>query len=163
MLLKKYFSPVYIYHLILFFSFSVSLNNLIEFEYFNLFFYVLAHLSIIYLCLYHFHFTLYFILFLYGIFFDIFLLNDIGPHLLVFIFFLVVISFLKKFLFNFSSIKIFYFIIVIMFLIFLFEMIFADIILNYNFYYYKYIQLCIIGVIIISPVVFLFSKIDKFK
>ena len=113
--------------------------------------------------MYHFHFTLYFILFLYGIFFDIFLLNDIGPHLLVFIFLLVVFSFLKKFLFNFSSIKIFYFIIVIMFLIFLFEMIFADIILNYNFDYYKYIQLCIIGVIIISPVVFLFSKIDKFK
>ena len=61
MLFKKYFSPVYFYHLILFLSFSISLNNMIEFEYVNLFFYVLAHLSIIYLCLYHFHFTLYFI------------------------------------------------------------------------------------------------------
>ena len=161
MLFKKYFSPVYIYHLILFFSFSISLNNFIGLEYINLFFYVLAHLSIIYLCFYYFHFFLYFVFFLYGIFFDIFLLNDIGPHLLVFIFLLVIISFLKKFLFNLSSIKIYYVIIVLMFLIFLFEMIFADIILNYNFNYYNYIKLCVIGVIIVFPVIFLFSKIDE--
>ena len=161
MLLKKYFNPVYFYHSILFLSFSISLNNVIEFEYVNLFFYVLAHLLIIYLCFYYFHFFLYFVFFFYGVFFDIFLLNNIGPHLLVFIFLLVIISFLKKFLFNLSSIKIFYVIIVLMFLIFLFEMIFADIILNYNFDYYKYIKLCIIGAIIISPVFLLFSKIDR--
>ena len=161
MLFKKYFSSVYFYHLILFISFSISLNNLIELEYINLFFYVFAHLIIIYLCFYYFHFFFYFIFFLYGIFFDILLLNDIGPHLLVFISLLVIISFLKKFLFNLSSIKVFYLIIVLMFLIFLFEMIFANIILNYNFDYNKYIQLCIIGLIIIFPVFFLFSKIDK--
>ena len=161
MLFKKYFSPVYFYHLILFLSFSISLNNLIEMEYLNLFFYVLAHLSIIYLCFYYFHFFLYFVFFFYGIFFDIFLLNNIGPHLLVFIFLLVIVSFLKKFLFNLSSIKVFYVIIVLMFLIFLFEMIFADIILNYNFDYHKYIKLCIIVTIIIYPVVFLFSKFDR--
>mgnify|MGYP001177644041 CR=1 FL=1 len=161
MLFKKYFSPVYFYHLILFLSFSISLNNLVVFEYVNLFFYVLAHLTIIYLCFYYFHFILYFVFFLYGIFFDIFLLNDIGPHLLVFIFLLVIISSLKKFLFNLSPIKIFYVIIVLMFLIFLFEMIFADIILEYNFDYFKYFRLSIIGTIIISPVIFLFSKIDR--
>ena len=161
MLFKKYFNPVYFYHLILFLSFSISLNNVIEFEYVNLFFYVLAHLLIIYLCFYYFHFFLYFVFFFYGVFFDIFLLNNIGPHLLVFIFLLVIISFLKKFLFNLSSIKIFYVIIVLMFLIFLFEMIFADIILNYNFDYHKYIKLCIIVTIIIYPVVFLFSKFDR--
>ena len=161
MLFKKYFRPVYFYHLILFLSFSISLNNLIVFEYVNLFFYVLAHLLIIYLCFYYFNFFLYFVYFLYGIFFDIFLLNDIGPHLLVFVFLLVIISFLKKMLFNLSSKKIFYFIIVLMFLIFLFEMIFADIILNYNFDYHKYIKLCIIGIITIYPVVFLFSKFDR--
>ena len=161
MLFKKYFSSVYFYHSILFLSFSISLNNVIEFEYVNLFFYVLTHLLIIYLCFYYFHFFLYFVFFFYGVFFDIFLLNNIGPHLLVFIFLLVIISFLKKFLFNLSSIKIFFVIIVLLFLIFLFEMIFADIILNYNFDYYKYIKLCIIGAIIISPVFLLFSKIDR--
>ena len=161
MLFKKYFSPVYFYHLILFLSFSISLNSLIVFEYVNLFFYVLAHISIIYLCFYYFHFFLYFVFFLYGIFFDIFLLNDIGPHLLVFVFLLVIISFLKKMLFNLSSKKIFYFIIVLMFLIFLFEMMFANIILNYNFDYYNYIKLCVIGAIIVFPVIFLFSKIDE--
>ena len=162
MLFKKYFSPVYFYHSILFLSFSISLNNLIEFEYVNLLFYVFFHLLIIYLCFYYFNFFLYFVFLFYGIFFDIFLLNDIGPHLLVFIFLLIIVSFIKKFLFNLSSIKIFYVIIVLMFLIFLFEMIFADIILNYNFDYYEYIKLCIIGAIIIFPVTFLFSKIDRF-
>ncbi len=161
MLFKKYFSSAYFYHLILFISFSISLNNLIELEYINLFFYVFAHLIIIYLCFYYFHFFFYFVLFLYGIFFDILLLNNIGPHLLVFIFLPVIISFLKKYLFNLSSMKIFYIIITLMFLIFLFEMILADIILNYNFDYSKYIQLCIIGLIIVFPVFFLFSKIDR--
>ena len=161
MLFKKYFSPVYFYHLILFLSFSISLNNLIELEYVNLLFYVFTHLVIIYLCFYYFNFFLYFVFFFYGIFFDIFLLNNIGPHLLVFIFLLSIVSFIKKFLFNLSSIKIFYVIIVLMFLIFLFEMIFADIILNYNFDYHKYIKLCIIGIITIYPVVFLFSKFDR--
>ena len=161
MLFKKYFSPVYFYHSILFLSFSISLNNVIEFEYVNLFFYVLAHLLIIYLCFYYFHFFLYFVFFFYGVFFDIFLLNNIGPHLLVFIFLLVIVTFLKKILFNLSSIKIFYVIIVLMFLIFLFEMVFADIILNYNFDYRKYIKLCIIGTVTIYPIVFLFSKFDK--
>ena len=161
MLVKKYFSPVYYFHLILFLSFSISINNLIEFEYVNLFFYVFFHLLIIYLCFYYFNFFLYFVIFFYGVFFDIFLLNDIGPHLLVFIFLLVIISLLKKFLFNLSSIKVFFVIVLLMFIIFLFEMIFADIILNYNFDYYKYIQLCIIGIIIISPVFLLFSKIDR--
>ena len=158
---KKYFIPVYFYHLILFLSFSISLNNLIEFEYVNLFFYVLAHIIIIYLCFYYFNFILYFIFFFYGIFLDIFLLNNIGPHLLVFIFLLVIISFLKKFLFNLSPNKIFYVFIIFMFLIFLFEMIFADIILNYNFDYHKYIKLCIIVIITIYPVFFLFSKFDR--
>jgi len=161
MLLKKYFRPVFIYHLILFFSFSISLNNLIEFEYVNLFFYVLAHLLIIYLSFYYLNFFLYFIFFFYGVFFDIFLLNNIGPHLFVFIFLLVIISSLKKYLFNLSSIKIFYIIIVLMFIIFLFEMIFADIILNYNFDSRKYFVLCIIGVISIYPLFFLFSKFDR--
>ena len=161
MLLKKYFSPVYFYHLILFFSFSISLNNLIELEYVNLFFYVLAHLSIIYLCFYYFHFFLYFVFFFYGVFFDIFLLNDIGPHLFAFIILLFIISFLKKYLFNLSSTNIFYVITILMFLIFLFEMIFADIISKYNFDFYTYIKLCIIGIISIFPVFFLFSKIDR--
>jgi len=161
MLLKKYFRPVFIYHLILFFSFSISLNNLIEFEYVNLFFYVLAHLLIIYLSFYYLNFFLYFIFFFYGVFFDIFLLNNIGPHLFVFIFLLVIISSLKKYLFNLSSIKIFYIIIVLMFIIFLFEMIFADIILNYNFDSRKYFVLCIIGAISIYPLFFLFSKFDR--
>jgi len=162
MLSAKYFYPVYFYHLILFVSFSISINNLIELHYINLFFYVLAHITIIYLSFYYFHFFLYFLFFLYGVFFDIFLLNNIGPHLLVFIILLLIISSLKKYLFNISPIKIFCVIIVFIFMVFFFEMIFADIILNYNFDYIKYIKLCIIGLTIISPVTFLFSKIDKF-
>jgi len=161
MLSVKYFKPVFFYHLVLFLSFSISLNKLIEFHYFNLFFYVFTHIVIIYLSFYYYHYFLYFIFFLYGIFFDIFLLNDVGSHLIAFIILLVSISFLKKILLNISSLKIFYVIILVMFLIFLFEMMFADIIINYNFDFNQYFKLCIIGLIIIYPVFFLFSKIDK--
>ena len=162
MAFAKNFNPVYFYHLILFLSFSISLNNLIEYQYVNLFFYLLSHIVIIYLSFYYFHFILYLIFFLYGLFFDIFLLNDFGPHLLVFLFLLPIVSFLKKYLFNLSSVKILYVIIVFMFIIFFIEMILADIILNYNFDFYKYFKLCIIGTMIIFPVIFLFSKIDRF-
>ena len=160
MLFKKYFSPVYFYHLILFLSFSISLNNLIEFEYVNLFFYVLAHIIIIYLCFYYFNFFLYFIFFFYGIFFDIFLLNDIGPHLIVFIFLLTIIFFTKKYLSSLSSTKISYVILFIIFIIFLFEMIIANIFFNYSFHYNKYFKLCFISTLIIFPAFFIFSKID---
>ena len=161
MLFKNIFKPVYIYHLLLFFSFCVSLNKQTDFYYVNIFFYSLSHIIIIYLSFYYFHFLLYFIFLFYGLLFDIFLLNEIGPHLLVFVILLLFISIMKNYLYNLSSLKVFYFIFLLIFVIYFFEMIFADLFFNYKFNFYNYFKVCITSSIILIPITFLFSKLDK--
>ena len=161
MLLKNFFKPVYIYHCLLFFSFCVSLNTQEDFYYVNIFFYSLSHIIIIYLSFYYFHFLLYFIFLLYGLLLDIFLLNQIGPHLTVFIILLLMISVIKHYLYNLSSIKVFYFIFSLIFVIYFFEMIIADLFFNYNFNFSNYFTVSITSSIILLPTTFLFSKLDK--
>ena len=161
MLLKNFFNPVYIYHFLLFFSFCVSLNKQIEIYYINIFFYSFSHILIIYLSFYYFHFLLFFVFLFYGILFDIFLLNEIGPHLTVFIILLLMISVIKNYLYNLSSIKVFYFIFSLIFVIYFFEMIIADLFFNYNFNFSNYFTLSITSSIILLPTTFLFSKLDK--
>ena len=157
----NYFKSVYFYHAILFFCFSISLNNLIEFEYVNIVFYTLFHITIVYLSFYYFHFILFFIFFLYGIFYDIFLFNNIGPHLISFIVLLSIIFLLKKYLYHLSSYRVFYTLVVFILLIFIFEMVLAGIFFNYAINFFKFFQIGMISVILLFPIIFLFSKIDK--
>ena len=157
----KYFPPVYIFHLILFFSFCVSLNNIINFEIINLIFYVLAHITIIYLCFYYFNFLIYFIVFIYGVLFDISLFNNIGPHLISFIIFLFIVLLFKKYLFNLTSGKILILLIIIINLIFILEMYLGYLIFNYKVNYINVFKILIITIVMIFPTIFLFSKIDK--
>ena len=158
----KFFSSVYIFHFILFFSFCVSLNNIINFEIINLIFYVLAHITIIYLCFYYFNFLIYFIFFIYGILFDISLFNNIGPHLITFIIFLFIVSLLRKYLFNLTSRTILILLIIIINLIFILEMYLGYLIFNYKINYFNFFKLLMITIIIIFPTIFLYSKIDRF-
>mgnify|MGYP001448406312 CR=1 FL=1 len=105
-------SQTIIYHLILFFSFSLSVNYFVDLEFVNYLSYVFFHLTLIYLVFYFFHFSLIFISFLYGVFFDIFLIDFISPHLISFLAFLFLFYYIKKYLLNFSSRKISYIIII---------------------------------------------------
>ena len=98
---------------------------------------------------------------LYGLLLDIFLLNQIGPHLTVFIILLLMISVIKNYLYNLSSIKVFYFIFSLIFVIYFFEMIIADLFFNYNFNFSNYFTVSITSSIILLPTTFLFSKLDK--
>tara|TARA_B100001029_G_C14798583_1_gene305824 strand:+ start:16 stop:504 length:489 start_codon:yes stop_codon:yes gene_type:complete len=157
----NYLKPVYIFHLILFLSFSISVNNLIVLSYINLAFYIIAHITIIYLSFYFFNFLLFFIFFLYGIFFDIILLNNIGPHLLVFISFLLIVYFLKTKLISLSQKNILYLVVVLTFMMLILEMILAEIILNYSFVKNQFFKITITNAIIILPIIFIFNKIDK--
>ena len=161
MLFKNIFKPVYIYHLLLFFSFCVSLNKQTDLYYVNIFFYSLSHIIIIYLSFYYFHYLLYFIFLFYGLLFDIFLLDEIGPHLLVFVNLLLLISLIKNYLYNLNSLKVFYFIFLLIFVIYFFEMVLADLFFNYNFNFYNYFIVCITSSVILLPITFLFSKLDK--
>ena len=157
----NYLKPVYIFHLILFLSFSISVNNLIVLSYINLAFYIIAHITIIYLSFYFFNFLLFFIFFLYGIFFDIILLNNFGPHLLVFISFLLLVYFLKTKLISLNQKNILYLVIILTFMMLILEMILAEIILNYSFVKNQFFKITITNAIIILPIIFIFNKIDK--
>ena len=118
MVSKLLSSQTIIYHLILFFSFSLSVNYFINLEFINFLSYVFFHLTLIYLVFYFFHFSLIFISFLYGVFFDIFLIDFISPHLISFLVFVFLFYYTKKFLLNFSSSTISYIIIGITLLMF---------------------------------------------
>ena len=103
MVSKLLSSQTIIYHLTLFFSFSLSVNYFVDLEFINFFSYVFFHLTLVYLVFYFFHFSLIFISFLYGIFFDIFLIDFISPHLISFLVFVFLFYYSKKYLLNFSS------------------------------------------------------------
>ena len=154
-------SQTIIYHLILFFSFSLSINYFVNLEFINFFSYVFFHLTLIYLVFYFFHFFLIFISFLYGIFFDIFLIDFISPHLISFLVFVFLFYYSKKYLFNFSSSTISYIIIGVTLIMFISETLIANIFFNYPINYQNLSWLFFTSLIVFFPSLFIFSKIDK--
>ena len=154
-------SQTIIYHLILFFSFSLSVNYFVDLEFINFFSYVFFHLTLIYLVFYFFHFYLIFISFLYGIFFDIFLIDFISPHLISFLVFVFLFYYSKKYLLNFTSTTISYIIIGVTLLMFVSETLIANIFFYYPINYQNLNWLFFISLIVFFPSLFIFSKIDK--
>ena len=161
MFLKLLSSQTIIYNLILFFSFSLSVNYFVDLEFINFLSYVFFHLTLIYLVFYFFHFSLIFISFLYGIFFDIFLINFISPHLISFLVFVFLFYYSKKYLLNFSSNTISYIIIGVTLIMFVSESLIANIFFNYPINYQNLSWLSFTLLIIFFPSLFVFSKIDK--
>ena len=154
-------SQIIIYHLILFFSFSLSVNYFVDLEFINFISYVFFHLTLIYLVFYFFHFSLFFISFLYGIFFDIFLIDFISPHLISFLVFVFLFYYSKKYLLNFSSSTISYIIIGVILIMFISETLIANIFFNYPINYQNLSWLFFTSLIVFFPSLFIFSKIDK--
>ena len=154
-------SQTLIYHLILFFSFSLSVNYFVDLKFFNFLSYAIFHLTLIYLVFYFFHFSLFFISFLYGVFFDIFLINYISPHLISFLVFVFLFYYSKKYLLNFSSKTISYIIIGVTLLMFVSETLIANIFFNYPINYQNLSWLFLTSLIVFFPSLFIFSKIDK--
>ena len=154
-------NPSIYYQLILFFCFSISINYFVELKYVNLIFYILFHLTFIYMSFYYFSLFLFFTSFIYGVFFDTILINNIGPHLLGFLLLLVIISLIRKKLFNFNPRKISFIILFFLFLILIFEMIVASILFNYSIKFELITKFVIISIIFFIPTFYLFSKLDK--
>jgi len=161
MLPKLLSSQTIIYHLILFFSFSLSVNYFVDLEFINFISYVFFHLTLIYLVFYFFHFSLFFISFLYGIFFDIFLIDYISPHLISFLVFVFLFYYSKKYLVNFSSSAISYIILGVTLIMFISETLIANIFFNYPINYQNLSWLFFTSLIVFFPSLFIFSKIDK--
>ena len=160
---SKFVNSSFKLNIILIISFSISVNSFILFPNINNAFYVLFHLTLIYLIFYHYHYYLYFVALIYGILFDILLLNNIGVHLISFISILFSFILLRKYLIRLSSYQIIfiYFITLIIFL--LFEQLLANLLYNYKINMSSFFNFVLISLIIFIPTVFLFTKLDKWN
>ena len=153
----------YIYNvlLIFIFSFIVNSNNSFSLIYTSL--YCVFHFLIIYLGIYYNRNSLYFIFFLYGLGLDVLWLNEIGPHLIVFMFMLVFFNLTKKYWYNLNSYKVYIMIMVLQFIIISLEIIFSYIFFQYIYYLNHFLQIFFISILISFPTFLFFSYIDKYK
>ncbi len=148
-------------NIILIISFSISVNSFILFPNVNNAFYVLFHLTFIYLIFYHYHYYLYVVALVYGILFDILLLNYIGAHLITFLSLLIFFVSLKKYLIKLSSYQIIFIYFITLIILLLFEQFLAKIIYDYKFNIFLILNFFLISLIIFIPTIFLFNKLDK--
>ena len=148
-------------NIILIISFSISVNSFILFPNINTAFYILFHLTLIYIIFYHYHYYLYVVALIYGILFDILLFNNIGAHLITFLSLLFLFSFLKKYLIRLSSYQIILIYFITLIITLLIEQFLANLIHNYKFNMSSFFNFFLISLIIFVPTVFLFTKLDK--
>ena len=158
---SKFFNSSAKLNFILIISFSISVNSFIIFPNVNNAFYVLFHLTFIYLIFYHYHYYLYVVALVYGILFDILLLNYIGVHLITFLSLLVFFVLLKKYLIRLSSYQIIFIYFITLIVLLLFEQFLANIIFDYQFNAFLILNFFLISLIIFIPTIFLFNKLDK--
>ena len=158
---SKFFNSSIKLNIILIISFSISVNSFILFPNINNAFYVLFHLTLIYLIFYHYHYYLYFVALIYGILFDILLLNNIGAHLITFISLLILFIFLRKYLIRLSSYQIIFIYFITLIILLLIEQFLANLIHNYKFNMSSIFNFILISLIIFIPTIFLFIKLDK--
>ncbi len=160
-MISYFFRPFLTFNLILIFSFSVSVNSFIEVQTINYIFYILFHLTFIYFLFYHFHYSMYVIAFLYGILFDIILINHILCHLFSFIFLISFFLFFKKYLFLLSANQISITIFLTLITTLLLEMTLAYFFNSITFSNNQILMYFIISVIIFIPSIFIFNKLNK--
>ena len=158
---SKFLNPSSKLNIILIISFSISVNSFILFPNINNAFYVLFHLTFIYIIFYHYHYYLYVISLVYGILFDILLLNYIGAHLITFLSLLIFFVLLKKYLIRLSSYQIIFIYFITLIALLIFEQFLANLINDYKFNVFLILNFFVISLIIFIPTVFLFNKLDK--
>lgn len=153
----------YVYNLLLIFIFSIIVNDNQSLSFLYSGFYCVFNYLIIYLGIYYYNKILYIIYFFYGLGLDILWLNEIGPHLLVFLLFLVFSKFIVKYLYNLSSFKIYIVLLILQLSMINFEMLISYILFNFEFNLNHIFQLFIISFLLSVPIFIIFSKIDKIK
>ena len=148
-------------NIILIITFSISVNSFILFPNINNAFYVLFHLTLIYLIFYHYHYYLYVVALVYGILFDILLLNYIGAHLITFLSLLILFVLIRKYLIRLTSYQIIFIYFITLIVLFLFEQSLANLINDHKFNIFSILNFFLISLIIFIPTIFLFTKLDK--
>ena len=158
---SKVLNSYLIFNLILFVAFSISVNTFVGIENINIVSYIVFHTVFIYFLFYHYHYIIYIMALFYGIFFDLFLINSIGSHLVCFLILISIYSILKKYLFLLSSNQISATIFITVIIAIFFEIFFAFIFNNIYFDYYQLLKYFVVLLIIFIPTIFVLNKIDK--
>ena len=158
---SKFFNSNIKLNIILIISFSISVNSFILMPNINNSFYVLFHLTFIYLIFYHYHYYLYLVSLVYGILFDILLFNNIGAHIITFLSILMIFALLRKYLIRLSSYQIIFIYFITLIILLLIEQLLTNLIHNYKFNMSLILNFILISLIIFIPTVFLFNKLDK--
>ena len=160
--LSKYFNSFIIYNIFLIIFFSLTVNGLPIFPIVNKIFYSIFHFLIIYLGIYYYRKKLYLIYFLYGLGFDLFWINEIGPHLIVFMLALMIFYLTFKYLNNLRKMNIYLMLLITQITMILFEMIISQLMFGFSFNLNYFLEIAFLSIIFSYPVFILFSKIDKF-
>ena len=158
---SKFFNSTIKLNIILIISFSISVNSFILLPNINNAFYVLFHLTFIYLIFYHYHYYLYLVALVYGILFDILLLNNIGAHIITFLFLLMLFVLLRKYLIRLSSYQIIFIYFITLISLLIIEQFLANLIHNYKFNISSIFNFIFISLIIFIPTIFLIIRLDK--
>jgi len=160
--LSKYFNSFIIYNIFLIIFFSLTVNGLPIFPIVNKIFYSIFHFLIIYLGIYYYRKKLYLIYFLYGLGFDLFWINEIGPHLIVFMLALMIFYLTFKYLNNLRKMNIYLMLLITQITMILFEMIISQLMFGFSFNLNYFLEIAFLSIIFSYPVFIIFSKIDKF-
>ncbi len=163
MRLSRHLKPINIYFILLIFSLAITVNAYPKFMFLNTIFYVFIHFIIIYIGIYYNNIYLYFVYFFSGIFLDIFLLNEIGPHAIVFMLLVFFFDKSQKILSTFNPFKIIIVIFLSIFLSIFSEQIVSQILFNYKFSLFYYLKIILLSFILLFPTFYFFQKIDNFK
>ena len=160
--LSKYFNSFIIYNILLIIFFSLTVNGLPIFPIVNKIFYSIFHFLIIYLGIYYYRKKLYLIYFLYGLGFDLIWINEIGPHLIVFMLALMIFYLTFKYLNNLRKMNIYLMLLITQITMILFEMIISQLMFGFSFNLNSFLEIAFLSIIFSYPVFIIFSKIDKF-
>jgi cell shape-determining protein MreD len=160
--LSKYFNSFIIYNIFLIIFFSLTVNGLPIFPIVNKIFYSIFHFLIIYLGIYYYRKKLYLIYFLYGLGFDLIWINEIGPHLIVFMLALMIFYLTFKYLNNLRKMNIYLMLLITQITMILFEMIISQLMFGFSFNLNYFLEIAFLSIIFSYPVFIIFSKIDKF-
>ena len=160
---QRYLNSFNIYIIILIISLGNTITAIVPFSLLNDIFYLFIHFLLIYLGIYYQRLLLILIFFITGIILDLFLLaTNFGAHIFTFMILILFLNKINKYLFNFTSKRILFFIIFILAMcLFIEEMYLHFMLINHSFNLNNYLQNILISLLISYPIFFLFKIIDE--
>ena len=159
--LSQYYNSFIIYNILLIIFFSLTVNGVPLFPILNIIFYSIFHFLIIYLGIFYYRKKLYLIYFLYGLGLDLFWINEIGPHLIAFMFALSIFYLTFKYLNNLRKLNIYLVLLMTQITMILFEMFISQMMFGFSFNLSYFLKIALLSIIFSYPIFIIFSKIDR--